>query len=79
MAHILPFESLLILEKTTITIKAITVLMFKVIIVENYAKYIALVDFKKRFIDIEVGWPGSVADARVFEASYLARNYEEYL
>jgi len=30
---------------------------------------VALVDFKRRFIDIEVGWPGSVGDNRVFKNS----------
>lgn len=40
---------------------------------------IALVDQKKRFLDVEIGWPGSVADSRVFENSYLSRNYEAVL
>ena len=36
----------------------------------------ALVDYKKRFLDIEIGWPGSVADSRIFNNSYLSHNYE---
>ena len=36
-------------------------------------------DFKKRFIDIEAGWPGSVGDSRVFALSYLNGIYEDYL
>jgi hypothetical protein len=38
-----------------------------------------MVDFQKRFIDIEVGWPGSVTDARVFQYSALGQRYEELL
>ena len=30
-------------------------------------------------MDIEIGWPGSVGDARVFQNSYLGRNYEAVL
>jgi hypothetical protein len=40
---------------------------------------IALVDQRKRFLDVEIGWPGSVADSRVFENSYLSRHYEAAL
>jgi hypothetical protein len=40
---------------------------------------IALVDHKKQFLDVEIGWPGSVADSRVFDNSYLSRNYEAAL
>ena len=36
-------------------------------------------DFKKRFIDIEAGWPGSVGDSCVFLLSYLNGIYEDYL
>jgi len=36
----------------------------------------ALVDYKKRFLDVEIGWPGSVADSRIFDNSYLSHNYE---
>jgi hypothetical protein len=39
----------------------------------------ALVDYKKRFLDLEIGWPGSVGDCRIFENSYLNGKYEEEL
>jgi hypothetical protein len=38
-----------------------------------------LVDYRKRFLDIEVGWPGSVGDARVFQNLYLGSHYEDVL
>jgi hypothetical protein len=39
----------------------------------------ALVDYKKRFLDLEIGWPGSVGDCRIFENSYLNGVYEKEL
>lgn len=39
----------------------------------------ALVDYKKRFIDVEIGWPGSVADRRIFDSSALGVRYKEEL
>jgi len=39
----------------------------------------ALVDYKKRFLDVEIGWPGSVGDNRVFDNSYLSHHYEGFL
>ena len=39
----------------------------------------ALVDYKKRFLDLEIGWPGSVGDCRIFKNSYLKGKYEEEL
>jgi hypothetical protein len=39
----------------------------------------ALVDFKKRFLDVEIGWPGSVANIRIFQNSCLNCEYEEKL
>jgi len=40
---------------------------------------VAAVDYKKRFIDIEAGWPGSVGDARIWRCSALKRNCPEWL
>src|SRR5213596_1847072 len=39
----------------------------------------ALVDYKNRFLDLEIGWPGSVGDSRVFQNSYLNNVYEAEL
>ena len=39
----------------------------------------ALVDYKKRFLDLEIGWPGSVNDTRLFRLSSLSRTYEAAL
>jgi hypothetical protein len=40
---------------------------------------LAAVDHKRRFIELTVGWPGSVADGRVFANSYLQKNLEKLL
>ena len=37
----------------------------------------ALVDYKKQFLDLEISWPDSIGDCRVFENSYLNGKYEE--
>jgi len=37
------------------------------------------VDHRKRFVDLIVGWPGSVADGRVFSNSSLKANLERLL
>jgi hypothetical protein len=39
----------------------------------------AAVDHRKRFIEATVGWPGSVADGRVFANSFLKSNLEQLL
>ena len=39
----------------------------------------ALVDYKKRFLNVEIGWPGSVNDKRLFRLSSLSRTYEAIL
>jgi len=39
----------------------------------------ALVEYRKRFIDVEVGWPGSVGDGRVFKNSRLNNMYKAWL
>lgn len=40
---------------------------------------LAVVDYKKRFIDVEAGWPGSVGDGRVWRNSALHRRHKEWL
>src|SRR5436309_3296365 len=40
---------------------------------------IAMVDFKKRFVDVEAGWPGSVGDSRIFRTSRLNTTYIDWL
>src|SRR5579859_2878075 len=43
------------------------------------ANYVAPVDHKRRFVELTVGWPGSVADGRVFANSFLNANVERLL
>lgn len=38
-----------------------------------------MVDFKKRIIDLEVGWPGSVGDGRIWACSTLKKSYKTWL
>src|SRR5271163_822394 len=40
---------------------------------------LAAVDHKNRFVELTVGWPGSVADGRVFSNSFLKKNLERLL
>ena len=40
---------------------------------------LAAVDHKNRFVELTVGWPGSVADGRVFSNSFLKKNLQHYL
>src|SRR5579859_236925 len=40
---------------------------------------LALVDYRKRIIDVELGWPGSVADGRVWSCSALKKGYKTWL
>jgi DDE superfamily endonuclease len=48
-------------------------------VLQNKLTNAALVDTNKRFLDVEIGWPGSVADSRVFRLSHLSAQYEEVL
>ena len=45
----------------------------------TFSIFIAAVDCKKRFVDLTVGWPGSVADGRVFRNSTLNANLERFM
>lgn len=36
-------------------------------------------DCDRRFLDVEIGWPGSVSDRRIFEYSLLSTQYERVL
>ena len=38
-----------------------------------------MVDYKKRIINLEAGWPGSVGDARVWSCSALNESLETWL
>src|SRR5947207_10873089 len=38
-----------------------------------------MVDFKKHFVDVEAGWPGSIGDSRIFRTSRLNTTYIDWL
>ena len=40
---------------------------------------LAIVDHKKRFIELIMGWPDSIEDGRVFVNSFLKANLEKLL
>jgi DDE superfamily endonuclease len=40
---------------------------------------VAAVDYKKRFVDIQAGWPGSVGDSRIWKNSYLNKIHKDWL
>lgn len=40
---------------------------------------IVMVDYRKRIIDVEAGWPGSVGDRRIWRNSLLCRQYKDWL
>jgi hypothetical protein len=41
--------------------------------------YLAAVDHRNRFVELYVGWPGSVADGRIWSTSALKANLETFL
>src|SRR5947207_9041536 len=40
---------------------------------------LAMVDYRKRIVDLELGWPGSVADGRIWNCSTLKKVYKAWL
>ena len=40
---------------------------------------LAMMDYKKRIVDLEVGWPGSVADRQIWSCSTLNKVYKAWL
>src|SRR5579859_2174646 len=38
-----------------------------------------MVDYKKRIVDLEIGWPGSVGDGRIWSCSTLKKVYKAWL
>jgi DDE superfamily endonuclease len=40
---------------------------------------VAAVDYKKRFVDIQAGWPGSVGDSRIWKNSCLNKIHKDWL
>jgi hypothetical protein len=49
------------------------------VFLRSLCSLLAAVDHKKRFIELTVGWPGSVGDGRVFSNSFLKSNLEKLL
>lgn len=65
--------SILIASYSIVLMYKVSISFFIVILI------IALVDYKRRFIDVEVGWPGSVGDGRVFKNSRLHNCLDAWL
>ena len=79
MEHTSPYENHVKIVRTTSTVSQTTASICKVTTTNTLMLIEALVKYKKRFLDFEIGWQGSVGDCRIFENSYLNSTYEEEL
>ena len=53
--------------------------MSKVLEVFDLVLILAMVDYRKRIVDLEIGWPGSVGDGRIWNCSELKKVYKDWL
>jgi len=67
------------MAKTTSIESHITISMYKVVFWMIVLLTKALIDYKKRFLNVKIGWPDSVRNCRIFDNSYLNRTYEGVL
>src|SRR2546423_8885995 len=69
MEHTSPYENHVKIVRTTSTVSQTTASICKVTTTNTLMLIEALVKYKKRFLDFEIGWQGSVGDCRIFENS----------
>ena len=53
--------------------------MSKVLEVFDLVLILAMVDYRKQIVDLEIGWPGSVGDGRIWNCSELKKVYKDFL